>query len=324
MSRTRFQAKQNGRRILEGKWLQAIFITLLVFLLESGVSLMEGTVRDASGVPETIGTGLLAPPNLSVASLSISAVFLIITFLILSPLHTGQAEWYWQLAGRKENSVGNVFGWLGSLRLCGRSLALSLALLWRMLLWALLVYAAPAALLLIYQFALGGANTLAANIVLVLFVLLTVGATVVLVFLYTRYFPARYLLVEDPSRRPEECVRAAVRYTKGFRVEIFLFELSFVLWMLLCEFILPIFYVFPYYNASCAVLAQHIIFSRRAQERRDTAPVKSADRPDPKDHLDPEDRSGPEGHSGSEDHPGPGDHSAPEDHSGPENGPGQP
>ena len=50
-------------------------------------------------------------------------------FLVMAPMRAGQAEWYWQLAGRKENRVGNVFGWLGSPHLAARSLALALRLL---------------------------------------------------------------------------------------------------------------------------------------------------------------------------------------------------
>lgn len=285
MSRTRFQAKQNGRRILWGKWPQAMFITLLVLLLSFGVSKLEDAARDTAGVPLYFSDASLLAPNLSPASIGIAAGFAVLGFLVMTPLRAGQAEWYWQLAGRKPNSVGNVFGWLGSLRLAGRSLALSLRLLWRLALWALLIFALPAALTLAGYYGVGGG--LAADTMLVAGVLLCAAGAFVYLRVTARYFLARYLLVEDLSRGSKDCVRGAVADSCGFRGEIFRFELSFILWLLLCELVFPMFYVNPYYNASSAVLAQHVIFTARARHKKDkpggpavTEPAPVADESD--------------------------------------------
>lgn len=269
MSRIRFQAKLNGRLLLVGNWPRAMLITLLYLLPMGGLTLLEQGVRKVVGVPQSAGAGLMdALPNIAVPSLIISIVFSVALFLFTAPLQAGQAEWYWKLSERKETPLGEVFGWYGSPVLYAKSILLQLHILWRMALWGLALYAVPGALLAIYAFALGGADTVLAGFLLILGVVLWVCASIALALIAMRYFAARYLLVEDSSRKTNDCVRTAARYSKGFRWEIIKFQLSFILWWLLCSLLFPLLYVMPYYNASAAVFARHIIFTQRAKERQ--------------------------------------------------------
>lgn len=268
MSRIRFQSKLNGRRILSGNWARAVLITFLVMLLIGGITLLEQSVRQVTHVPQVLGSGLSAQPNTSVFSFVISVVFSLALFFFIAPLQNGQAEWYWHLVDKKETSIGEVFGWYGSLSLYVKSMLLQLHILWRMLLWGIPVFAAPGALMAVYVWVLGGADTLLANMVLILSMALFVCAIVVWLLLYLRYFAARYLLVEDSTRKPNDCVRTAVRYSKGFFWEIFKFQISFIFWWLLCYLVLPVFYVMPYYNASAAVFARHILYTQRSKQQQ--------------------------------------------------------
>lgn len=275
MSRIRFQSKLNGRRILAGNWSRAVLITFLMLLMVGGFILLEQSVRQVLHVPQMLGKGLLAQPNTSTSSLVISIVFALALFFFITPLKNGQAEWYWNLMDQKDTSVGDVFGWYGSFSLYGKSILLQLHILWRMLLWGIPVYAAPGALLAVYLWVLGGANTLLASAVLALSMLLFFCASIVWALLSLRYYPAVYLLVEDSTRKTNACVRTAARYSKGYFWEIFKFQISFLLWWLLCYLIFPAFYVMPYYNASSAVFARHIIYTQRAKERKLTEEPQS-------------------------------------------------
>lgn len=271
MSRIRFQAKLNGRKILSGNWPRALLITLLWMLLSSGVILLEESVRKVTNIPQMIGSGAYSLPNTSILSLVVSGIFTVVLFFFMTPLQIGQAEWYWHLVDRKETPIGDVFGWYGSLKLYGKSLMLQIHILWRMLLWGIAVFAAPAALLVFYEWGLHEADTLFADIIFGLGILLLVCASVIWIFLYMRYFLAPYLLVEDSTRKTNACVRTAARYSKGFYWEIVKFQLSFILWWLLCYLILPLFYVMPYYHASAAVFSRHIIYTQGAKEQNPSA-----------------------------------------------------
>ncbi|ADU28100.1 DUF975 family protein [Ethanoligenens harbinense] len=276
MSRIRFQAKLNGRRLLVGNWTRAMLITLFYLLPMGGVTLLEQGVRQVAGVPQSSGTGLMgALPNVSVPSLILSIIFSVVLFLFTAPLQVGQVEWYWKLVERKETPLGEVFGWYGSPGLYAKSILLQLHILWRVALWGLAVYATPAALWVVYAFVLGAANTFLANFLLIAGMVLWVCASVVLALIAMRYFPAVYLLVEDSGRKTNDCVRTAARYAKGFRWEIIKFQLSFILWWLLCVMVFPALYVMPYYNASSAVFARHIIFTKRAKERKQDVQVQT-------------------------------------------------
>ncbi|HCC00067.1 MAG TPA: hypothetical protein DEP42_02405 [Ruminococcaceae bacterium] len=261
MSKIRFQAKLQGRRMLTGKWRHAILITFLFVLLVLGVSLLEKALRTSLHIPQLDSHMLL---NMDPRSALISGVFCVVTFLVITPLTTGQTEWYWHLAQNKERPIGDVLGWFGSLRLYGKSILLGLQIIWRMALWGLAVYAAPIVLMLIDEFILGYESLPSAILYLVAMVLILVGS-VFLTFIAMRYFLAVYLLVEKASRKTTDCVKASVRYSRSFRWEIFKFQWSFIFWWLLCYLFIPIFYVYPYYSISSVELARHVLATKRTK-----------------------------------------------------------
>lgn len=70
------------------------------------------------------------------------------------------------------------------------------------------------------------------------------------------YFFVPFILAENPGLSPSQAIKISCRITKGNKWEIFLLELSFVLWYILgaLAFGIGIFFVMPYHRASQAQL----------------------------------------------------------------------
>ena len=93
-------------------------------------------------------------------------------------------------------------------------------------------------------------------------ILLIVWGIAVVIFsvaISLRYFLAPYILAENPQMKSREAVKQSVKYMKGHKGDVFVFGLSFIGWILLCVFFIPMFYVIPYMNASHAMYARYLI-----------------------------------------------------------------
>lgn len=66
-----------------------------------------------------------------------------------------------------------------------------------------------------------------------------------IVFNYSSYF-AYEIMSEYPELSPWQAIKLSKKIIKGYRTELFVLDLSFIPWFLLCVFIFPVIYVWPY------------------------------------------------------------------------------
>ena len=67
------------------------------------------------------------------------------------------------------------------------------------------------------------------------------------------YSMCTYIYVDGRHTEPMEVINASKSMTYGYKWDLFVFYLSFLGWMLLCLFIIPIIYVIPYFEVSKAI-----------------------------------------------------------------------
>jgi uncharacterized membrane protein len=282
MSRIRRQSKSNGMALLRSRWLQADVILLLTALMILGVSMLETAVRKVLGVSVFDSAGKL---DLSAASWITAGAFSVLTLLVTTPVFAGQTQWYWSLSEKTKLGVGDVFAWLGSVKLYFKSVGVAADIFVRTLLWGALTCGGPAAMIAAaYIFFPKGADAGTLTSDSICFVMLVgfggvllAGGIFLLLYISMRYFLAYFLLAEDSSRRVRAIVGDSVRYTKGQRWELMKFCLSFILWFVQIYFILPALFVLPYFFSSSAMYSKHLIYAQRAKERAQTA-AKTAEK----------------------------------------------
>lgn len=271
MSEMRTRIKEKGRTILTGNWIRAGIILLIIGLLEIVISALQSAYLNAFNLPNDLYPFTMP----AVISLVVSLGFQAISFVFSTPLKIGQTEWYWKLDGKSRRGIDGVFAWFGSLHLFIKSLLININIWLRMLAWRILLLLVPSAL--VYGSYLAFTNNqknetivMFASSLMFLGMILLIAGTLFYLFLYTRYFLAPYLLVEDNSRRINDCVKDSIRFTHGHRSEIFTFWFSFLGWLIPCIFILPIFFVLPYFYSSSAVFAKYLLFQSRSDVSSDT------------------------------------------------------
>ena len=84
------------------------------------------------------------------------------------------------------------------------------------------------------------------------------AGTVFFMIIQQRYFLVPYIRAENPSLKAKEVFRVSRKEMNGNLKKVFLMKLSFLPLFIACAAIVPIFYVWPYYNQSCALTAQSI------------------------------------------------------------------
>ena len=67
-----------------------------------------------------------------------------------------------------------------------------------------------------------------------------------------RYSMAVYILLDDPDKGPMQCIRESREMTRGHKGELFLLDLSFLGWYLLCLIPFVSIFVLPYTNVTRA------------------------------------------------------------------------
>lgn len=73
-----------------------------------------------------------------------------------------------------------------------------------------------------------------------------------IIFAYSAYF-AYQVMCDYPQLSAWEAIKLSKKMIKGNRFELFVMNLSFIPWMLLCVFVFPIIYVMPYIQATNAL-----------------------------------------------------------------------
>lgn len=273
MSDLRIKSKINGLYVLNGSWLKAMLIFLIVSLLSFGLSELDNAYRSVFNISKMTSDGIL---NVDIRSFAVEAVFTVITFLIMSPLVLGTLEWYWNLSSGKKMGVGDIFAWYGSGRLYGKSLLLSLNIGVRSLLWGILTCGLPTAIIMAAEYYSGGISLLKSNLsatdvqkllivgILMIFGgLLLIGGILLFIYITSKYIAAYYLMVEDNTRKVSEVVLDSIKYSRSYKWEITKFMLSYVGWAFTCIALFPLLYVVPYFCSSLTVFVKHIIYSQR-------------------------------------------------------------
>ncbi len=85
-----------------------------------------------------------------------------------------------------------------------------------------------------------------------------------LIFYYSSYF-AYEIMCDNPQLSPWQAIKLSKKMIKGNRTELFVLDLSFIPWTLLCVFIFPIIYVIPYMQTTKALYYEN--FRIRAMQQ---------------------------------------------------------
>lgn len=213
-------------------------------------------------------------------SLAITVFFLILRFLIISPMELGETKWYYSVAKGSKTYLSKMFAYYQSNQSYISLLLFKIGLTLRGILYGVIsFFAAIAAMsLTIYQLSVYSLSELAADrnkaiLYLAVTVFLVLLGACLYALLMLKFFLSSYLFADIKKfdggiRQINNCFSKSKELMAGDTVRVISLVLSFIPAILSCVFIFPIFYVFPHMKASLAVLAHDII--RSGNQKKDS------------------------------------------------------
>lgn len=214
--------------------------------------------------------------------LGFSVIYLLVQLFVLIPIHFGAMHYYTYRARGQEASPYLVFGCFGDGKAYINSLKIALSIFVRSLGWIVLFIAAVVAYMVLL-FSLDSFSGLFALMTFVEAILLI--ALACLVNVKVRRYDGSYIrMIDDPDMSAWEATGACAQTFEGHNFELFVFDLSFLLWdigtALTCG-ILGV-YTTPYNTMSFVnyfdALREHETGIPQRQEK-----PNHFDRPDPND-----------------------------------------
>lgn len=289
----RGKIKQNARRALGQNYVKALSVHLIglcVILLYMVLLLIANVVTELFAVP--MSTLPLLDNMGYVYSPVIMGVTGIVQLLLFAPLSIGLVRWFYRLSGADIPSVVDVFEPYESARSYFGSVLFYLGFSIRTTFYWIVFMLIPGGVLAFGVILLQGLwipqnlatdmASLIGGLLSMLGLVLILLASVLFFIFSMRYQLAPYLYASGECG-PVKCFARSIKLMHGHKSELFLFNLSYFGWFILCILVFPILYVAPYYATASALYSRYIIeyYARRdalresakkaAQESSDTA-----------------------------------------------------
>lgn len=274
--------KKNAKMALKGRWGIAIGVYMLpaaVSALLSGLEhtalhlfVMQPLLQNPTMESEAFDLAELTRELLTAGGLEtlISFLFMLLTFLLLSPLRLGLIRWYFALIHGTAAPFGEVFYFFESMRRYLRALWYNVQISLRTALWSIAFFVLPSGVLgvslwLLSTEGISQPTHSSASVGLVLAVALFLLFAAWYAIFLNRYALTAYLLCESDHITVREAFQASIRYTKGHRTLLLLFALSFLGWYLLAPLtlFLLLLFVIPYYSAGHMLLCRYLVEKNR-------------------------------------------------------------
>ena len=277
----RGKIKADAKRALKGNYVKAVAITLLIIGIYLLILLFDSIFSMVSGV-YGFSDIMLTPTyffddiiRVTPQAILAASCFCVIVFVLIQPLKRGEQRFYYRMLGGSCEAVSEVFFYFSAPAAFFKSLYLSVSLLLRKLLWLVAFLLLPAALGAGIYYLHSSRIFVFSQVALVFLwmavVLLALFAAVAFCVFQSRYFLVCYLFAADPCAKVKGVFRKSIRLTRGRKIELFILDLSFLLYYISCILVLPLLYVTPYTNTTKAIYARIIIESARQEAGSDLA-----------------------------------------------------
>lgn len=236
--------------------------------------LPEDAFNSISGLSQTI-LKMVKSEDFLYAQL-IALFFILLRFLIVSPLQIGETKWYYSVAKGSKTHLTKMFFYYHSNQGYISLLIFKIGQIARQIAYGLISFLASIAAfsLSIYQFSLYAESGLAEDknkaylYLAVTAVLILLGA-VLYILLMLKFFLAEYLFAarndfDGGIRKVNSCFKRSKEYMAGQTGRVISLTVSFLPLIISCVLIIPILYVYPYMRCSYALLARDIIKQAKA------------------------------------------------------------
>lgn len=249
--------KQRALGVLGENFSQALIVMLLYLATYFGL-----TVAEAIAVTATIGGELtkeIINANLPIFFM-IMGIRYIVEFFVISPLSIGTTWWLIHASRGETNNIGYIFICFKNIKIYVKSVLLRAEITMAKILLSIPVIICVYILNLLRELALKDIGN-SGN-----YILLGVCCTLIMIFLIVMvlwitlgFELCNPIFSLDPDRKIREIILASISAMKNNKIKMIKLMLSFIGWFAASVFVVPLFFVIPYFAMSYAVLVNDIM-----------------------------------------------------------------
>jgi len=235
-----------------------LIINFLFFLLTSDLVLIFAQILKTGTLQEATQS-LFSAVAFKWIVFSVSLVLLFFTVFILAAMRYGRENWFWRRSNFEYTPPSVAFYGFADKK---KAFALWIKLKALYLFWYIL-FLLPCAGGAVSAFLLWRKSVsvfVFAAVAVCIIALALIG--LLFAFIVTqRYALAYYSLFDDQTASTGKAIKESKRIMAGNERRLARLKLSFIPWFLSCVFVLPIFYVAPYYKLSTTAFCRRLYFS---------------------------------------------------------------
>lgn len=255
------ETKIRASRTLHSHALRAdsvIAVSLLIFFAASAAPFFCGIIIEKDFIKKPL-SNIFGLEGFNYFALIFSVVLFFFVLFAASAVRYGREYWFWQRSGYEYTPVYTAFcGFKHIFRACSLWINLKLiSLFW----YTLTLLPAVATAFICYTLLKRSAS---AAVIYALAVCTAVLSAIGLVFAFIimqRYALSYAFIFENPSLKARQAVKESKKIMFTNEKKLAALKLSFSAWFLSCIFILPIFYVAPYYKLSVCAFSRRLYFN---------------------------------------------------------------
>lgn len=262
---------QQARQLLKGHWAEAVTVECVCLTAGMAISIASIAALHISGlvIDKVIHASDIWSGNWMYAL--ITAVLMLLDWLLISPLLLGRLAFYQYVASGNEAAFRLIFKYFGK--------RYFQALRWRLTLFyhrliCLLICLTPTALAagiskMIRQ---SGGSTPAADVIILLcnliglFMLL--AGLIISEILMLRRLPAAYMIIgNDNGSYPKKLFRTSAKKMRGHIIEMFQLVTGFGGWFASCLLVVPYLYVMPLFLTTRTIAVRQVVTCEKCTVR---------------------------------------------------------
>lgn len=235
-----------------------IIISLLIFFISSAAPFFFGIIIEKDFIKKPL-SDILGLEGFNYFALLFSVILFFFVLFAASSVRCGREYWFWQRSGYEYTPVYTAFcGFKHIFRACSLWIRLKLiSFFW----YTLTLLPAGATTFICYMLLKRSAS---AAVIYALAISAAVLCLIGLIFAFIimqRYALSYAFIFENPSLKARQAVKESKKIMFTNEKKLAALKLSFSAWFLSCIFLLPIFYVAPYYKLSVCAFSRRLYFN---------------------------------------------------------------
>lgn len=200
----------------------------------------------------------------------VTLFFILIRFLVLTPLHQGQTSWFYSVVEGTDDRLSRLFYYYSTNDMYLSALSFRFSLFMKKLGYGIISFIAPAASLgltlnqyLLFRTTGNEADKKRATLYLIITIALLLLGLILFFLLSLKIFIARYVFARYTltvkHANTGKCFSEASRLISKNKSRVVSLFISMLPLFISCVLILPLLYVYPYFFCCCAELANEIM-----------------------------------------------------------------